>query len=111
LERVGLSARLGQKPDRLSRGEQQRAAVARAVLHPHDLILADEPTASLDRANADMVMDFLIGMASDNGSALLVATHDPLVMKKLPGRFELPKHRFAGDAARGGRKQGIAPAP
>jgi ABC-type lipoprotein export system ATPase subunit len=108
LERVGLAKRLRHKPDQLSRGERQRAAVARAALYPHELILADEPTASLDRTNADLVMDFLIGMALDNGSALLVATHDPLVMETLPCRFDLPARRIAVGSA---RRKGTLPGP
>lgn len=89
LDRVGLSGRHGHKVEQLSRGERQRAAIARAMLYPHDLILADEPTASLDSENSELIMNILITMAADNGSALLVATHDARVMKMLPYKFEL----------------------
>ena len=95
LSRVGLSERKGHRPEQLSRGERQRAAIARAILFPHKLILADEPTASLDAENAILVIDLLTEIAMENGSALLVATHDPLVMGKLPARFELQEHRIA----------------
>lgn len=96
LERVGLSGRRRHKPEQLSRGERQRAAIARAMLYPHELILADEPTASLDEPNAILVMDLLIGMAAANGGALLVATHDPRVMQKLPHKYDLLEHRLDG---------------
>lgn len=105
LERVDLSERSGHKPGQLSCGERQRAAVARATLHRHDLIIADEPTASLDEANAKLVIDLLVGMASDNGSALLVATHDPRVIGMLPRTFDLLKHRVAVSDGTGTRKE------
>lgn len=89
LERVGLAEKTGIKPGALSRGERQRAAIARAMLHPHPLIVADEPTASLDRENAALAMELLCGMARENGSALVVATHDPGVMERLGRRVEL----------------------
>lgn len=109
LNRVGLSDRRGHKPGQLSRGERQRAAIARAMMYPHDLILADEPTASLDEANAVLVMNLLIDMASDNGSALLVATHDPRVMEKLPYRYDLLEHRIGAGAHDGAERNGRTP--
>ncbi|MCD8349556.1 MAG: ATP-binding cassette domain-containing protein [Planctomycetaceae bacterium] len=92
LKWVGLSDQSEARPECLSRGERQRAAVARAIIYPHTLILADEPTASLDEANAELVMDLLIGKAAENGSALLVATHDPRVVDKLPHTYDLLEH-------------------
>lgn len=89
LNSVGLAERQRHKPEQLSRGERQRAAIARATLYPHNLILADEPTASLDEENAELVMELLASMAADNGSALLVATHDPRVMQRLPHIYNL----------------------
>lgn len=89
LDRVGLADKGGRKPDALSRGERQRAAIARVMLHPHPLVVADEPTASLDGENAELAMDLLCGLARENRSALVVATHDPRVMKRLERRFEL----------------------
>ena len=62
LERVGLSVTLHQKVSELSGGEQQRIAVARAILKPSQLILADEPTGSLDPENRDLVLKFLLEM-------------------------------------------------
>lgn len=96
LEKVGLGGKANRKPEALSRGERQRAAIARVMLHPHPLVIADEPTASLDGENAVLVMELLTRMARENGSALVVATHDPLVMERLDKRVKL---RAAGGQA------------
>lgn len=84
LEKLQLTGKAHKKPASLSQGEQQRAAVARAVLNRPALILADEPTSALDDANAQSVIDILIGCAAENNSALLVATHD----NRIAGRFD-----------------------
>lgn len=75
LERVGLLARAADYPDRLSGGEQQRAAVARALVHGPAVVLADEPTGSLDRGSAAHVLATLAGLARDAGAAVVLATH------------------------------------
>lgn len=80
LAQVGLSGHAGMRPDQLSGGEAQRAAVARALCRPDvGLIIADEPTASLDRDNADRVTEVLLERARGRGVTVLLATHDPLV--------------------------------
>ncbi len=76
---VGLADRADAYPDKLSGGEQQRVAVARALAHDPDLILADEPTGNLDRTTADRVLDLLHDLARDRGKTLLVVTHDPAI--------------------------------
>ncbi len=76
---VGLADRADAYPDKLSGGEQQRVAVARALAHDPDLILADEPTGNLDRSTADRVLDLLHDLARDRGKTLLVVTHDPAI--------------------------------
>ncbi|MDR2137535.1 MAG: ABC transporter ATP-binding protein [Synergistaceae bacterium] len=84
LERLGLEDRKSHLPRELSLGEQQRAAVARAVLHSPPLLLADEPTASLDAENSAVVIDLLMDMLTElcAKSVLLVATHDKSVEKR-----------------------------
>lgn len=76
LNSLGLTDRSHRKPNALSQGEQQRAAIARAVLLRPRIIVADEPTSALDDANAMAVMDLLEQQAQDTGAALLIATHD-----------------------------------
>jgi len=76
LSRVGLADRLDSFPDRLSGGEQQRVAVARALVHRPDLILADEPTGNLDEATGGRVMDLLEGLVRTDGRTLLLVTHN-----------------------------------
>ena len=75
LERVGLGGRLGQPAGRLSGGEMQRVAICRALLRRPRLLLADEPTGNLDEAGGEQVMDLLFGLAREEKSALVVATH------------------------------------
>jgi len=76
LEEVGLAKRAKHKPSELSAGERQRVAIARALVKSPRLILADEPTAALDKRNAEEVARLLGELAAKHGSALLVVTHD-----------------------------------
>ncbi|BCT78103.1 ABC transporter ATP-binding protein [Sinomonas cyclohexanicum] len=75
LERVGLDGRAREKVSRLSGGEKQRVGLARAIFRGADVILADEPTASLDAANRELVTTFLLAEAS-RGATVVIATHD-----------------------------------
>lgn len=75
IERFGLQDRLEHKPSELSAGEQQRTALARALVNRPKIILADEPTGNLDPDNADVVLSHLAAFASEGGAVLLV-THD-----------------------------------
>jgi lipoprotein-releasing system ATP-binding protein len=76
LARVGLSQRAAAFPATLSGGERQRCALARALLIKPKLVLADEPTGSLDRANAERMFELLIELAHEEGAAVVVVTHD-----------------------------------
>ncbi len=75
LDRVGLSGRLAHRPGQLSGGERQRVAVVRALINAPKLLLADEPTGSLDRAAADNLADLLVELNREEGVAMIVATH------------------------------------
>jgi len=75
LERVGLSGRLADPVDGLSGGEQQRVALCRALLRKPKIVLADEPTGSLDDASGRLVSDLLIELTKENGSTLVLVTH------------------------------------
>ncbi len=83
LERVGLQGRAHFFPRALSGGERQRVAIARALLTKPRLILADEPTGSLDRANADLVFGMLVELARLEHTAVVVVTHDESLVSRV----------------------------
>lgn len=76
IEKLGLAERASHLPSQLSGGEQQRVAIARALTNTPALVLADEPTGSLDGAAGDKVADLLLSEARAQGSSVLLATHD-----------------------------------
>jgi putative ABC transport system ATP-binding protein len=94
LRALGLDARLGHRPSALSGGEQQRVALARAYAHGPALILADEPTGSLDRATAERVLAALLELNARSGTALAVVTHDPTVAAALGRSVRLERGRI-----------------
>ncbi|MEZ5386035.1 MAG: ABC transporter ATP-binding protein [Prosthecobacter sp.] len=81
LERVGISHRAAALPGQLSGGEMQRVAIARAVVHRPALILADEPTGSLDSATGTQVLDLLAEIVRETSAAMLLVTHSPEAVK------------------------------
>jgi ABC-type lipoprotein export system ATPase subunit len=81
LERVGIAHRANALPGQLSGGEMQRVAIARAVVHRPSLILADEPTGSLDTATGAQVLDLLAEIVQETQAALLLVTHSPEAVK------------------------------
>jgi putative ABC transport system ATP-binding protein len=78
LERVGLGHRLHHLPTRLSGGERQRVALARALANGPRLVLADEPTGTLDSRRGAEVLELLVGVSREQGAGVLLVTHDPL---------------------------------
>ncbi len=96
LTRLGLGADSEKLGDQLSGGQRQRVAVARAVVRRPRLILADEPTGSLDGASSAVVIDSLLDARREAGSTLLVATHDPAVARRLDRTLTLCDGKLAG---------------
>lgn len=78
-ELVGIGSKLEQKPNKLSGGQLQRAAIARAIINRPEIILADEPTGNLDRENTKRVMELLLRIKAEQNTALIIVTHDESV--------------------------------
>ncbi|HEX6916214.1 MAG TPA: ATP-binding cassette domain-containing protein [Chitinophagaceae bacterium] len=87
LDKVGLRSKGFKYPFELSGGEQQRVDIARALLNSPKLILADEPTGNLDPETSDEIMQLLFLIAKDFGTAVIMATHDFIVINKYPSRM------------------------
>ena len=101
LERVGLAGRLDYLPRKLSIGQQQRVAVARALVNSPQLVLADEPTGNLDRANAEAALALLRETCRESGAALLVVSHDERVVERFERVLDLAElNRAAALGAR-----------
>ena len=100
LAELGLERELHRLPDQLSGGQRQRVAVARALIHRPGVILADEPTGSLDAHNSATVIDLLLAAQEDAGATLVVVTHDPEVARRLDRELALRDGRLAGGDTR-----------
>lgn len=87
LDKVGLRTKGFKYPFELSGGEQQRVDIARALLNSPKLILADEPTGNLDPETTDEIMNLLFHISRDFGTAIVMATHDYIVINKFPARM------------------------
>jgi lipoprotein-releasing system ATP-binding protein len=108
LERVGLTERAAHRPGELSGGEQQRVAVARAVMRRPRLLLADEPTGNLDPDTGERVSDLLFDLNQETGSTLVVVTHNDRLAAAMDRTLRLEDGRVHEDGApstarRGGR--------
>ncbi|MEZ6016297.1 MAG: ABC transporter ATP-binding protein [Planctomycetota bacterium] len=99
LERVGLAERRGHRPGALSGGERQRVAVVRALILGPRLVLADEPTGSLDARSADTMADLLVEVSERDGAALLVVTHSERLAERMSGAVVLDAGRLQRRAA------------
>ena len=89
LDRFGLNHRFNNLPSQLSGGEQQRVAIARAIAMKPELILADEPTGNLDTENSLMISDILFNYVKEEGSSLIMVTHDPKLAKKAKRKIKI----------------------
>ena len=98
LARLGMTRLASRLPDQLSGGERQRVAVARAVVHRPRVILADEPTGSLDPANAAIVLELLLEVHRELGATMVLVTHDPTIAGHLDRLVRLERPAVAGHA-------------
>jgi putative ABC transport system ATP-binding protein len=99
LEQVGLAPRLHYKPQKLSVGQQQRVAVARALANRPKLVLADEPTGALDAGNSQHVLDLIRRLCQEVNASLLLVSHDLNIAKQLPRVVSLADINSAATSA------------
>jgi len=97
LARVGLAQRTTHYPKQLSGGEQQRVAIARALAGEPKLLMADEPTGNLDNATGVEVVDLMFRLNRENGTTLLLVTHDSTLASRCARRLSLAAGRLVGD--------------
>ena len=86
LDAVGMTTKRHRMPHQLSGGEQQRVSIARALLNSPEIILADEPTGHLDRQTADSIMELFCRINREQGTAVVLVTHDSTLMERYPGK-------------------------
>jgi putative ABC transport system ATP-binding protein len=98
LAQVGLSHRLDAYPHQLSGGEEQRVAVARALANRPGLLLADEPTGELDRANTESVLDLLVGLHRSTGASVVLVTHNPTVSARAERHLSMVDGEIVADS-------------
>jgi predicted ABC-type transport system involved in lysophospholipase L1 biosynthesis ATPase subunit len=94
LSQLGIDDLAGAMPPSLSGGQAQRVAIARVLATRPPLILADEPTGQLDRRTADHVVAVLLATATEIGAALVIATHDPAVARRLTEQWDMRDGRL-----------------
>lgn len=95
-QRLGIAPLLDQRSDQLSGGEAQRVAIARALLFEPPILLADEPTASLDDEAAEQTVELLVATAREHGATLVMASHDPRCRDACASRFDIAAEVAAG---------------
>jgi putative ABC transport system ATP-binding protein len=100
LETVGLADQAGKLPGMVSGGQQQRAAIARALANDPPLLVADEPTGNLDSKTAEQVFDIFRGLVEDEGKTLLMVTHDPHLADLIPRQINIVDGRIVDDHQR-----------
>ena len=96
LARLALAGEADKLPDQLSGGQRQRVALARALVHSPRVLLADEPTGSLDSASSEVVLDLLIAAQRESSTTLIVVTHDAAVARRLDRTVRLREGRLVG---------------
>lgn len=89
LNKLGILEKANSYPVQLSQGQAQRVAIARALINRPKLLVADEPTSSLDDSNAESVLNLLIAQTIDNETSLIIATHDQRIKSRIPTLYHL----------------------
>jgi lipoprotein-releasing system ATP-binding protein len=107
LERVGLGGRLHHRPSELSGGEQQRTAVARALAAQPGVVLADEPSGNLDRANGERLHDLLAEVVRDLGVGMVVVTHNMSLAERARAVYQLKEGKLMKIAIGEGGRFGV----
>jgi putative ABC transport system ATP-binding protein len=105
LHAVGLGELSEKRPNELSGGQQQRVAVLRAIMSEPEIVLADEPTANLDSANAAVLLDMMERLNREKGVTFVFSTHDPRVMERARRVIRLRDGAVAGEEVRGAAKE------
>ena len=95
-QKLDISDELNRKAGKLSGGERQRVAIARAIVCDQPIILADEPTGSLDAANKSNVMDILMRLCKESGKTLIIVTHDPSIAERCDRIVQMADGRIEG---------------
>lgn len=96
-QKLDISDKLNRKASKLSGGERQRVAIARAIVCDQPIILADEPTGSLDAANKANVMDILMRLCKESGKTLIIVTHDPSIAERCDRIVQMTDGRIEGN--------------
>ncbi len=99
LEKVGLAPRAGHYPNQLSGGEKQRVAIARAFVSSPRILFADEPTGNLDRKTSVQIEEMLFEMNAENGTTLVMVTHDPRLAEQCERTLQLDGGRIVNEMA------------
>ena len=98
MKELGLADRLGHFPNMLSGGEQQRVAVARALINQPDLIIADEPTGNLDKNHSDEIVEIFTRLNKEKGQTIVIATHDLEIANRMQWHYRLDEEKHCLDA-------------
>ncbi len=104
LDLVGLSHRLGHRPNQLSGGEQQRVAIARSLATDPAFVIADEPTGNLDAKNGENILNLIAYLREQTGKTFIIATHDPVVASHADRSIRLMDGLIAGIDTIGGKR-------
>ena len=96
-QKLDISDKLNRKAGKLSGGERQRVAIARAIVCDQPIILADEPTGSLDATNKANVMDILMRLCKESGKTLIIVTHDPSIAERCDRIIQMADGRIEGN--------------